>query len=48
MRTHFRLAFVAATLAVATLTVSADGQLLPSSPKKAFGASISQIGRAHV
>lgn len=41
MRTHFRLAFVAATLAVATLTVSADGQLLPSSPKKAFGASIS-------
>ena len=38
--TH-RVALIASALIASTLIVSADGQLLPSSPKKAFGASIS-------
>ena len=39
MRIH--VAAVGALLLASTLMVSADGQLLPSTPKKAFGASIS-------
>ena len=39
MRTH--VAAVGAILLASTLMVSADGQLLPSTPKKAFGASVS-------
>ena len=35
-----RLALAAAGVFIAGLMVSADGQLLPSTPKKAFGASI--------
>lgn len=38
--TH-RFALIASALIASTLIVSADGQLLPSSPKKAFGASVS-------
>jgi len=41
MKIHTRFAVVAIALVAGTLIVSADGQLLPSSPKKAFGASIS-------
>lgn len=40
MNTHLRFAFVAVTL-LASVPVIADQQMLPSSPKKAFGASIS-------
>ena len=36
-----RVALIAAALLFSTLALSADGQLLPSTPKKAFGASIS-------
>jgi hypothetical protein len=41
MTIRHRFAVIAAALIASTLIVSADGQLLPSSPKKAFGASIS-------
>lgn len=36
-----RVAAVGAVLLASSLMVSADGQLLPSTPKKAFGASVS-------
>ena len=41
MRNHLRFVVMAVVVAASSLIVSADGQLLPSSPKKAFGASIS-------
>ena len=41
MPIRIRFAFVAVVLLAGSLVVSADGQMLPSSPKKAFGASIS-------
>ena len=41
MSIRHRFAVIASALIATTLMVSADGQLLPSSPKKAFGASIS-------
>src|SRR5688572_17554723 len=41
MRNHLRFVLMAVVVAVSSMIVSADGQLLPSSPKKAFGASIS-------
>lgn len=40
MKTHLRFALMACVMAGSGLALSADGQLLPSSPKKAFGASI--------
>ncbi len=41
MKTTMRFAFIAAAIAGSSLMLSAQGQLLPSTPKKAFGASIS-------
>lgn len=41
MRNHLRFVVMAVVVAAGSMIVSADGQLLPSSPKKAFGASIS-------
>ena len=41
MSTKQRIAAIAVLLVAASLVVSADGQLLPSTPKKAFGASVS-------